>query len=576
MSHHIWAQHYNPETKEEIGELAHQHLSSMLSEVAIQYANKVGFSQILPNGMHASLTYQQADELSDAFACFLRNNLNLRQGDRVAVQLPNCLSYAIAVFGILKAGCVLVNTNPLYKAEEMTHQFADAGAKALVIIDMFTDALPEVIPQTAIEHIITVRIDEFYSPIQSGLIRFIQKYVKRVIPHLTLPYTPFSQALEKGKSQLNKGESVKAFIEGLDENSLALLQYTGGTTGVSKGAMLSHKNLISNMMQMLEMVGSYLKSGEETVLTALPLYHIFAFTVNLLGFYFMGSHNILIPSPRPASNMKKAFETYDITWMSAVNTLLNSLLNETWFLENPPKHMKATVSGGMPLHENVAKKWERVTKSPVVEGYGLTESSPLLSFNPLGGKTKINSIGIPAPSTEMKVVNEKGKEMPIGEAGEIIAKGPQIMLGYWQRPEETANTIRDGWLYTGDVATMDEEGYFTIVDRKKDMIIVSGFNVYPNEVESCIAKYDGVMEVAVIGEPNDKTGEAVIAYVVRNSPDMTEENLRQFCKQHLADYKVPRRVIFQQELPKSTVGKILRRSLRKQPNVQTMEVSEPA
>lgn len=576
MSHRIWAQHYNPETKEEIGELEYHHLSSMLSEVANRYANQIGFSQIMPNGMRTSLTYHQVDQLSDAFACYLRQSLNLQAGDRVAVQLPNCLSYTIAVFGIIKAGCVLVNTNPLYKAEEMTYQFDDAGAKALVIIDMFTNLLPEVIPETQIEHIITVRIDEFFSPVQKGLIRFIQKYVKRVIPRLSLPHATFAQTMEIGKSQLAKGVKVKDFTEGVDENSLALLQYTGGTTGVSKGAMLSHKNLISNMMQMLEMVGAYLKQGEETVLTALPLYHIFAFTVNLLGFYFMGSHNILIPSPRPASNMKKAFETYDITWMSAVNTLLNSLLNESWFIDNPPKHMKATVSGGMPLHENVAQQWEKITNSPVVEGYGLTESSPLLSFNPLGGKTKINSIGIPAPSTDMKIVNDEGKEVPIGEAGEIIAKGPQIMLGYWQRPEETDNTIHDGWLYTGDIATMDEDGYFTIVDRKKDMILVSGFNVYPNEVESCLAKHEGVVEVAVVGEPSERTGEAVIAYVVRTSPEVTEEELRRYCKIHLADYKVPRRIIFQEELPKSTVGKILRRSLRSQPDDQSMKTIEPA
>ncbi len=576
MSHQIWAQNYNPKTMEEIGELPYHHLSAVISEVANRHAHRVAFSQIMPNGMDASLTYHQVDQLSDAFACYLRQSLNLQAGDRVAVQLPNCLSYAIAVFGIIKAGCVLVNTNPLYKSEEMTHQFDDSGAKALIIIDMFTGILPKVIPHTAIEHIIIVRIDEFFSPLQSMLIRFVQKYIKRVLPNLTLSHTPFAQALDAGKKHLAKGISVTSFIEGQDENTLALLQYTGGTTGISKGAMLSHKNLISNMMQMLGVVSPYLEEGKEIVLTALPLYHIFAFTVNLLGFYFMGSLNILIPSPRPARNMKKAFETYNITWMSAVNTLLNSLLSELWFNENPPKHMKATVSGGMPLHENVAKKWEKVTKSPVVEGYGLTESSPLLSFNPLSGKVKVNTIGIPAPSTNMKIVNEQGKEVDVGEKGEIIAKGPQIMMGYWQRPEETASTIKDGWLYTGDIAVMDEEGYFTIVDRKKDMILVSGFNVYPNEVEACLAKHEGVIEVGVVGEPNEKTGEAVIAYVVRKSAAVNEDMLRRYCKIHLADYKAPKHIIFQEELPKSTVGKILRRSLRKEDNNQATISTEIA
>jgi len=360
-----------------------------------------------------------------------------------------------------------------------------------------------------------------------------------------------------------KRSQVLEYAKDIKADSVAALQYTGGTTGVSKGAMLSHKNLVTNTLQMMQMVEKFIRLGKETIITALPLYHIFAFTVNLLGFYHVGGRNIVIPNPRPPSNLKRAFENYKITWVSGVNTLYSALLKERWFQDAPPKHLSASVAGGMALHQAVAVEWGKVTNSPLVEGFGLTESSPVLTFNPLGGIAKPGSIGIPMPSTDIQIVDENGKEVNVGEAGELIAKGPQIMLGYWNNPSESANTIKDGWLYTGDVAQMDQDGYFQIVDRKKDMILVSGFNVYPNEIEEHIAKLPNVKEVGVIGLPDENTGERVCAYIVSTSGSLTQEQVIQHCEKSLARYKLPKSVVIVDELPKSPIGKILRRELRR-------------
>jgi len=468
------------------------------------------------------------------------------------------LSYPVVAFGILKAGCVIVNTNPLYTAPEMVHQFRDSGAKALVVIDMFADRLPEVIGKTNIETVVTVKISEFFPAVVGKVIRGVQRYWSRSLPPVEVSHTLFKDALAKGKAKV----SGKDYLEGIGRDSLAALQYTGGTTGVSKGAMLTHGNLVSNTIQMLQMNGKYIQEGKEIVLTALPLYHIFAFTVNLLGFYYVGARNILVPSPRPPSNLKRAFENYKVTWLTGVNTLFNALLNERWFTDRPPKHLVASAAGGMALHESVATKWQEVTGTPIVEGYGLTESSPVISFNPLGGKVKVGSIGIPVPSTLMRCVDENGKPVKQGEAGELVAKGPQIMKGYWQREDETNSTLVDGWLHTGDIGEMDEDGYFTIVDRKKDMILVSGFNVYPNQIEETIAAMEGVTEVGVIGIPDEKSGEKVAAFVVSSLQEPSREEIIAYCREHMAAYKVPSMVTFVDELPKSPIGKILRRELR--------------
>jgi long-chain acyl-CoA synthetase len=562
MSDRPWLEHYPEGTPVEVSEFAARNMPEMLSASAAEYGDEIAFTQCMPNGMNGSLRFRDVERLSDEFAVYLREVAGLHAGDRVAVQMPNCLSFPVVAFGVFKAGCVLVNTNPLYTASEMTHQFADSGARALVIIDMFADRLPAVLPKTSIETVVTVKVSEFFPKPVAVIIRAVQKYWNRSLPTIEVEHTRFQAALEAGRKKVGDGSALKTYLSDVDRDTLAALQYTGGTTGVSKGAMLSHGNLLVNMRQMVDMAGSHLRKGDEVVLTALPLYHIFAFTVNLLGFYFMGGRNILIPTPRPPSNLKRAFENYRITWLSGVNTLFNALLNEQWFLEHPPKHLRASVAGGMALHGSVAARWEQVTGTPVVEGYGLTESSPVLTFNPLGGQAKTGSIGIPVPSTELRLVDDAGAPVGAGEPGEIAARGPQIMLGYWERPEETAQTLVDGWLHTGDIGTMDEEGYFRIVDRKKDMILVSGFNVYPNEVEEVITRHDGVQEAAVIGVPDEKMGEAVRAYVVPQDPDVTEEEIVRHCREHLASYKVPRGVEFRDELPKSLIGKILRKDLR--------------
>lgn len=558
MSEAIWLANYPEEVEKQLPEISFRSVPEMLSASAKKYSNQKAFTQVMPNGMNGSLTYQKIDELSDHFAAYLREELGLNQGDRVAVQMPNCLSYPIVAFGILKAGCVIVNTNPLYTAPEMIHQFRDSGAKALVVIDMFADRLPDVIGKTNIETVVTVKISEFFPKIVGGVIRLVQKVWSRTLPKILVPHTQFSHALRSGASKA----SGKDYLAEVGRDSLAALQYTGGTTGVSKGAMLTHGNLISNTVQMLQMNGKFIREGVEVVMTALPLYHIFAFTVNLLGFYHVGGRNILIPSPRPPSNLKRAFENYKITWLTGVNTLFNALLNERWFTDSPPKHLVASAAGGMALHESVAERWQNVTATPIVEGYGLTESSPVLSFNPLGGKVKVGSIGIPVPSTLMACVDEKGIQVPQGEPGELVAKGPQIMKGYWQRDDETKSTILDGWLHTGDIGQMDEDGYFRIVDRKKDMILVSGFNVYPNEIEEVIAAMPGVAEVGVVGVPDEKSGEKVAAFVVSSLTEPSRDEIVSYCRENLAAYKVPGSVTFVDELPKSPIGKILRRELR--------------
>lgn len=562
MKERPWLAHYSPEVPHEIGEVP-QTLPELIREAAAKYSKTTAFTQVMPNGMNGSLTYAQIDKLSDQFASYLREELKLSSGDRVAVQMPNCLSYPIVAFGILKAGCVLVNTNPLYTANEMIHQFSDSGAKALVVIDMFADRLPAVLPKTKIKHVVTVKISEYFPSVVGGVIRMTQKFWSKSLPKINFEHATLKEALAKGANS-QKPDSMAKYLRDIDGGSLAALQYTGGTTGVSKGAMLSHGNLATNTLQMISMCGDYMRPGKETVVTALPLYHIFAFTINLLGFFYIGAKNLLVPSPRPPSNLKRVFENYKVTWMTGVNTLFNALLNERWFMDSPPKHLRASAAGGMALHASVSERWRKVTGTPIVEGYGLTESAPVLSFNPLGGNGKDGSIGLPVPSTLLKLVNEKDKEVAHGEPGEILAKGPQIMLGYWNQPEESAATLKGGWLHTGDIATMDDEGFFTIVDRKKDMILVSGFNVYPNEVEEQIAAIDGVQEVGVIGVPESQGGEKVKAFIVAGLNRPTEAAIIAHCRENLSAYKVPSSIEFVSELPKSPIGKILRRELRSQ------------
>jgi long-chain acyl-CoA synthetase len=561
MTERPWLAHYPTEVPKTVDNQGFSHLPQLLSSAASTYAKQTAFTQVMPNGMNGSLTYAQIDKHAGDFAAYLREVLGLKQGDRVAVQMPNCLAYPIVAFAVFKAGLVLVNTNPLYTASEMTHQFSDSGAVALIVSDMFADRLAEVLPKTDIKTVVTVKISEFFPPVVAGVIRLVQRYWNKSLPKITVPHTWFQAALAEGRKARDESAASK-YLDSIGSDSVAALQYTGGTTGVSKGAMLSHGNLVTNTLQMIAHSGNGMRAGKEIVLTALPLYHIFAFTVNLLGFYHNGARNIIVPSPRPPSNLRRAFDNYKITWLSGVNTLFNALLNERWFQDSPPKHLHASAAGGMALQASVAERWRALTGTPIVEGYGLTESSPVLTFNPLTGLAKDGTIGIPVPSTDVKCVDESGNEVAVGEAGEIIARGPQIMLGYWQRPEDSKAALQDGWLRTGDIAQMDSDGYFTIVDRKKDMILVSGFNVYPNEVEEQIAAVPGVLEVGVIGVPDEKSGEKVQAYVVTTVPAPSAEEIIAQCRLNLSAYKIPQSITFVDELPKSPIGKILRRELR--------------
>lgn len=564
-----WTAFYPAGVRHSIDQAPHPNLAAMVRETARAFADKIAFTVCLPNGMYGNLTYAQIDAHSDAFAAYLREELGLKAGDRVALQTPNALAFPIVAFGIFKAGCVLVNVNPLYTAEEVGKTCRDAEPQALVVIDMFADRLPEALAIHKVPHVIVSKVTEFVPGLPAWIVGMVQKHWDKSVKPITLPHTTFQKALQLGDARVKGGVDVKAYTADVTTASLAVLQYTGGTTGVSKGAMLTHGNLLFNMTQAVEMVAKDMDRGSETILTALPLYHIFAFTVNMLGFWSLGARNVLIPNPRPLSNLQRAFENYPITFVTGVNTLFNGLLNELWFKDTPPKTLKGACAGGMALQSSVAERWEKVTKTPVIEGYGLTEASPVLSFNPLGA-VRAGTIGVPVPSTDIRCVDDDGKVVPVGEPGELIARGPQIMAGYWKKPEETDKTIKDGWLYTGDVAVQDKDGYFKIVDRKKDMVLVSGFNVFPNEVEDVIAKIPEVLECAVIGVPDGAAGEAVKAYVVkRPNTSLSTDQVRAYCKDHLTGYKVPKHVEFRDDLPKSNVGKILRKDLKAELTAKT-------
>jgi long-chain acyl-CoA synthetase len=537
-------------------------VADIARQSAALYSDRTAYTLVMPNGMFGNLSFNDVNELSDDFAAWLREVAGLSAGDRVAVQLPNCLAYPVAVFGVAKAGCVLVNTNPLYTASEMGRQFADAGVSALVIVDMFADKLAEALRQHPIPHVVLSRITERMPGSVAGVIRLVQKVWDRSIPDCNQPHTAFAEVLAAGrKARTERGIRVTDYTTNVSGGDLCCLQYTGGTTGVSKGAMLSHANLLANVRQAELVFGGGIDKGKEVLLTALPLYHIFAFTANMLLFQKWGARNLLIPNPRPISNLKRAFENYPVTWMTGVNTLFNALLNEFWFAEDPPRSLKGAVAGGMALQAAVAERWKKVTGVDVYEGYGLTEASPAVTFNG-PGRYRPATIGLPLPDTEVVLLDDEGRKVATGQPGELAVRGPQVMSGYWQKPDETAKILRDGWLMTGDVAMVDGDGFLKIVDRKKDMILVSGFNVYPNEVEDVLATHPGILECAVIGLPDGAAGEAVTAFVVKRDEPLSPDQVREFCKAHLTAYKVPRRVEFRDSLPKSNVGKILRKDLR--------------
>ncbi len=505
-----------------------------------------------------TLTYGEADALVTQFASYLLGELQLKKGDRVAVMMPNCLQYPIAIFGILRAGLTVVNVNPLYTARELKHQLIDAEAAVLLVVDNFGDTVQQVIAETPVKQVITTGLGDMLGFPKGGIVNFVLKYVKKMVPDYDLPNAiRFKQALALGERHTLPAVEV-------DHDDIAFLQYTGGTTGVAKGAMLTHRNLIANMQQASAWISaSGVKPGEEVIITALPLYHIFALTANGLVFMKLGGLNYLITNPRDMKGFVKELKNNRFTAITGVNTLFNGLLNTEGFDQIDFSNLKVALGGGMAVQRAVADKWKKVTGVTLVEAYGLTKTSPAACINPLNLKDYNGAIGLPIPSTDACVKNDDGQQVPMGEVGELCIRGPQVMKGYWHRPDETAKVMdAEGWLHTGDMARMDENGFFYIVDRKKDMILVSGFNVYPNEIEDVIAMMPGVLEVAAVGAPSEKSGEVVKVVIVKKDPNLTEEQVKEFARANLTGYKHPRIVEFRKELPKTNVGKILRRELR--------------
>ncbi len=510
--------------------------------------------------MGQTLTYAQLDELTDAFARWLQHEAKLNKGDRIAIMMPNLLQFPVAMFGALRAGLTVVNTNPLYTDRELEHQLTDSGALAIVVVEAFAHTVAEVVKRTSVKTVITTRFGDMLSFPKSLIVNLVIKHVKKMVPPFNLP-----DAISF-KDVLILGKTLPAIVpQNSSMDDIAFLQYTGGTTGVAKGAMLTHKNLLANTTQAGEWISTnnLSEDGQIVIITALPLYHIFALTANCLTFIKLGAKNVLITNPRDMPQFVKTLKSTRMTVITGVNTLFNGLLNTPGFSEVDFSNLKCTLGGGMAVQRAVAERWKEVTGSTLVEAYGLTETSPAVCINPMDLKDYNGAIGLPIPSTDCCIKDEDGNILPTGSRGELCVQGPQVMKGYWQREEATAEVIdSDGWLHTGDVAIMDEKGFFTIVDRLKDMILVSGFNVYPNEIEDVLAMHPGVLEVGAVGIPDERSGEAVKVVIVKSDPNLTAEEIKAFCKDKLTGYKRPRIIQFIDELPKTNVGKILRRELR--------------
>lgn len=506
-----------------------------------------------------TITYREADQLVEHFAAYLLGELQLKKGDRVALMMPNCLQYPIATFGVLRAGLTVVNVNPLYTPRELKHQLIDSGASALVVIDNFGTTVQQVIADTPVRQVITTGLGDMLGFPKAALLNFVVKYVKKLVPDYRINGAiRFREALALGRK--HRVPTLQ-----IEPDDIAFLQYTGGTTGVAKGAMLTHRNLVANMQQAHQWLAGTgkLEEGNEVVITALPLYHIFALTANGLVFMKIGGCNHLISNPRDMPGFVKELKKTRFTAFTGVNTLFNGLLNTPGFDQVDFSSLKMTLGGGMAVQRSVAERWKKVTGLTLVEAYGLTQTSPAACINPMDLKDYNGSIGVPIPSTDACIKDDAGNALPLGEIGELCIKGPQVMKGYWKKPEETAKVMdAEGWLHTGDIARMDEQGFVYIVDRKKDMILVSGFNVYPNEIEDVIAALPGVLEVAAVGVPDEKSGEIVKVVIVKKDPALTAEDVKAHARANLTGYKQPRVIEFRKELPKTNVGKILRRELR--------------
>jgi len=549
----VWLKSYPPGIPEEVDLDAYTSVTDVFEQAIRRFGNSPCFAN-----MGTTLTYDEMDRYTDQLASYLQNLPGMTRGDRVAVMMPNVLQNPIAIFAILRAGFTVVNTNPLYTPRELRHQLSDSGARAIIVMENFCHTLSEVIADTPVQYVITTQLGDMLNFPKSVIVNLVVKYVKKMVPEFSLPQRiTFKQALAQGSGQHHQPVPVT-------HDDIAFLQYTGGTTGVAKGAMLTHGNMTANMQQASAWIKDVVNDNEEVIITALPLYHIFSLTANCLTFMKIGALNYLITNPRDMPGFVKELQGLHFTVLTGVNTLFNGLMNTPGFEQIDFSNLKLSLGGGMAVQKPVAERWQKVTGSPLLEAYGLTETSPAVCINPLNLSEFNGSIGLPVPSTEVSVQDEDGRLLPQGEAGELCVRGPQVMKGYWQKPEETARVLSsDGWLKTGDVAQMDEQGFFRIVDRLKDMILVSGFNVYPNEIETVIAGHEGVLEVGVIGQPDDESGEVVKAVIVRKDPNLDEATIIAYCRERLTGYKIPRIVEFRVELPKTNVGKILRRELRK-------------
>ena len=549
-----WLDSYEKGVKAEIDETLYQSIPDVFRQSVEKFANQPAFQN-----MGKTLTYAEVGKLAEDFASYLQNVLKLPRGERVAIMLPNLLQYPIALFGILQAGLVAVNTNPLYTPRELEHQLKDSGATTIIVLENFANTLELVLPRTQIKHVIVASVGEMFGFFKGSLINFVLRKVKKMVPEYRISDTiPFQTALKEGAAHTFRPVS-------LTREDTALLQYTGGTTGVAKGAILSHGNICANMQQAAEWIVNLLRPGKETVIAALPLYHIFALTVNLMIFTQAGSKIILITNPRDMKSFIGDMKKERVSVFVGVNTLFNGMVNQSDFATVDFSSLKLTLGGGMATQKAVAEKWKNITGTPIVEAYGLTEASPGVCANPLNIPAYTGGIGLPIPSTEIELRDADGNEVAQGQPGELWVRGPQVMQGYWNRPEETAKVLdARGFLATGDIAVMDEKGWFKLVDRKKDLIVVSGFNVYPNEVEDVAASHPKVLEAACIGVSSPKTGEALKLFIVKKDESLTAEELIAFCRTELTAYKVPKDIEFRDELPKSNVGKILRRELRKE------------
>ena len=546
----IWLKSYPQGVPAEIGIDHLPSLVALFEEACAKYASKVAFIS-----MGATLTYRQLDQRSREFAGWLQA-LGLQQGDRVALMMPNLLQYPVALFGTLRAGCVVVNCNPLYTPRELEYQLQDSGAKAIVIVENFAHTLEHVLSRTSVKHVVVTPMGEMLGLAKGALVNFVVRRIKKLVPPWHIPGAiNFYQALVAGQSH---GFTPAVLSQG----DVAFLQYTGGTTGVAKGAVLTHANICANVTQAHAWIESVLREGEELIVTPLPLYHIFALTVSLT-LLRMGARNMLIANPRDIPHFVKEWRKYPISVVTGVNTLFNALLNNPDFAKLDFSPLRVTLGGGMAVQAPVAERWLKTTGIPMLQAYGLTETSPAVTINPLDMKAFNGAIGLPLSSTEVSIRDDNGNEVSLTQIGEICVRGPQVTQGYWQRPDETALVFTpDGFLRTGDMGYVDQDGYVFLVDRKKDMILVSGFNVYPNEVEEVVAQHPGVVEVAAVGMPDERCGEAVKLYVVRRDPGLTEQAIIDHCRGQLTGYKIPKHVEFRDNLPKTNVGKILLRALR--------------